>query len=294
MAYDNDELKIIPERDDLQPSRSSSNGNSNGLLWGAVIALVAGVGGLYYQNTQLNQSLKLQSSQFNQAINRVQALEDELTATGRDLSKSGATLESRIQTSESEIRKLWDLSNKRNRSDIESNSQAIASIKNQLDTALSDVKNLHSILKDESATRTLMLSTLKTEQELLSTKVEAQQATLTEHVSTQQQLLTQQVATEIKAREALKLELESKLSSLDGQLETLLAQQSNLKTQLANIEAKKAQSPTQDMSKTLQEHQLRLDSIDASRRQLTSNVTRLNTDVSNLQLEVNALIKGSK
>lgn len=294
MAYDNDELKIIPERDDLQPSRSSSNGNSNGLLWGAVIALVAGVGGLYYQNTQLNQSLKLQSSQFNQAINRVQALEDELTATGRDLSKSGATLESRIQTSESEIRKLWDLSNKRNRSDIESNSQAIASIKNQLDTALSDVKNLHSILKDESATRTLMLSTLKTEQELLSTKVEAQQATLTEHVSTQQQLLTQQVATEIKAREALKLELESKLSSLDGQLATLLAQQSNLKTQLANIEAKKAQSPTQDMSKTLQEHQLRLDSIDASRRQLTSNVTRLNTDVSNLQLEVNALIKGSK
>lgn len=285
MAYDNDELKIIPERDSLAPSRSTSNSSGNGVLWGAVAILVAGVGGLYFQNTQLSQALSKQEGQVSQALNRIQVLEQELTATGRDLSKSGATLENRIQGNETEIRKLWDLSNKRNRRDIDDNSTAIAALKAQLSKIPSELSNLQQVLKDESTTRTLITQALKTEQELLSTQIANQQIALTEQANAQQLALTQHAETDVSAREELKALLESKLTVLQQEYDELTAQMKALE---------EPQDSLGEVNKTIQEHKLRLDSIDASRRQLTTNVTRLNTDVSNLQLEVNALMKGNK
>ncbi|OPX57106.1 hypothetical protein SAMN02745127_02024 [Oceanospirillum multiglobuliferum] len=286
MAHDNDELKIIPERDSLAPNRiSPSSRSGNGLLWGFVIILAAGLGGLYFQNTQLSQTLNKQNIQLSQSLSRIKTLEDELTATGRDLSKSGATLENRIQTNESEIRKLWDLSNKRNRKDIDSNDKAISALKTQFSMVQSELKRLQQVLTDESTTRNIATQTLKTEQEFLNTKIGNQQIALTEQINAQQLALSQLTESEGMLREALKSALETRLNDLQQRTNTLSEQLSQLETQ-------KAQNSNGDVDRTLKDHQNRLDSIDASRRQLISSVTRLSTDMTNLQLEVDALLRG--
>lgn len=288
MAHDNDELKIIPERDSLAPNRiSPSSRSGNGLLWGFVIILAAGLGGLYFQNTQLSQTLNKQNIQLSQSLSRIKTLEDELTATGRDLSKSGATLENRIQTNESEIRKLWDLSNKRNRKDIDSNDKAISALKTQFSMVQSELKRLQQVLTDESTTRNIATQTLKTEQEFLNTKIGNQQIALTEQINAQQLALSQLTESEGMLREALKSALETRLNDLQQRTKTLSEQLSQLETQ-------KAQNSNGDVDRTLKDHQNRLDSIDASRRQLISSVTRLSTDMTNLQLEVDALMSGGK
>lgn len=292
MAHDNDELKIIPERDSLTPARISSPRSvrsGNLMLWGVTLTLAVGIGGVYLQNTQLTQLVQQQNTQLSQALNRVQKLEDELTATGRDLSKSGETLETRIQTNESEIRKLWDLSNKRNRKEIEDNDKQIAALKTQLANLLSEAKALQAAIKDESATRNTTVDALKTEQELLNTKLGNQQLLMTEQNSTQQQALSKLVESEAAQRNALKTHLSTEMTQLKQQIAALSTQQSQSNAQKASAPA----PVIPDYSKVLAEHQNRLDAIDAARRQLTSSVTRLNSDMSNLQLEVDALLSGS-
>lgn len=259
MSPDNPNMKIVPERDHITPARSSGMGSSGGtgVLWGAVVVLVAGIAGVYYQNTQLSDKLVQQNSSLVQATQRIQLLEDELTATGRDLSKSGSTLEKRIEDAELEIRKLWDLSNKRNRTDIAQNEKELKELAKRLTALAADMKEQQVALTDEMSTRDNMDKALQTEQQVFNQRLTTQQNELAELTKTQKQLKTQ-----IE-------EINKKLAKIDSKA-------------------------IQNVEKTLNEYDERLDAIDASRRQLTSNVTRLNTDVNNLQLEVNALIKAGQ
>ncbi len=254
-----DNMKIVPERDDPAPIRSGSSGRSggNGLVWFAVALLIAGVVAVYFQNNQLAGKLEQQQASLNQAAQRIQLLEDELTATGRDLSKSGSTLEKRLEASEHEIRKLWDLSNKRNKVDIASNEAALKQLAKDIKALEANQKEQQSALTDEMATRENMDKALQTEQQVFSQRLTTASSDL------------------------------AKLAEKQAQLSADLA---DVKKKLAKIDSK----AIQNIEKTLSVYDERLDAIDASRRQLTSNVTRLNTDVNNLQLEVNALIKAGQ
>lgn len=252
-------MKIVPERDDPAPIRSGSSGSSggNGLIWFAVVLLIAGIGAVYFQNTQLAARVEQQQASLTQATQRIQLLEDELTATGRDLSKSGNTLEKRLEASELEIRKLWDLSNKRNKVDIANNEETLKKLAKEIKALEDTQKEQQLALTDEMATRENMDKALQTEQQVFN-----------------QRLTT--ASTEL-----------NKLNQKQAQLSADLAE---VKKKLANIDSKAIQSVEEKLSV----YDERLDAVDASRRQLTSNVTRLNTDVNNLQLEVNALIKAGQ
>lgn len=305
MTLDDDELKIVPERDAVSTVRRSSNGSSGTLLWVAVGILVVALGALYYQNNQLNDLLEKQGRQFSQqksnfdqAESRILALENELAATGRDLenkltatgrnlSLSGSSLEKRISESEHEIRKLWDLSNKRNKVDIASQGKLISALTAKLD-------NAEKKLTQEQAK---ISKTLAKQQ----TVVKEELASITQSITVQQEQQAQMLASHEEAVEqvsALNLRnqaLEDQAATLKEDIAAIRSKFKGLdeqKKSLADLEKKFSQLDIQsqtDVKVLLDEHAERLEAIDASRRQLTSSVTRLTTDVNQLQLDVNKL-----
>ena len=255
-----DSLSIIPERDEppriSRPQASASGAGVPLLLWLILGGLVLATGGLFYQNSQLSSALERQNQWLNRSADRIQVLEDELVATGRTLSKSGNTFEKRMADSEFEIRKLWDLSNKRNKVDIAANEKTIKALQKTLNSQQAALKDLRQAQADENATRKNQVQALQTEQQVFS----------------------QRVSSMVAANEVLKEEQQQ----LTGQL-------ADLKKQIVKVDTK---ALTQ-LSKTLALHAERLDSIDATRRQLTGSVTRLTTDVNALQLQVKAISEPS-
>ena len=76
----------------------------------------------------------------NQFIDRITALEDRLNINVETSLEADASVEVQLEFWESEIRKLWDLSNKRNRPDIE-----------QLQSNFATLQGLAAVLKEDLA-----------------------------------------------------------------------------------------------------------------------------------------------
>ena len=287
MSPDNQNLKIVPERDEKPPARpvSSPRTQGNGLLWLFVVLLVVAIAAVYYQSVRLSDALILQDSalkkqesvlkqqdnilkqqenMLSQAAARIQLLEDELTATGRNLSQSGNSLTKRIEVSEHEIRKLWDLSNKRNRVDISENQAALEKVRSGMAALTSAQQAQQKVLDDEKEVRQRLSAAQQAEQQKLDQRIRTNNADIT--VLKQQQL------------------------QLVSQINELSQKNEQLSQQLADVDTE----TIKNVSITLSVYEERLDAIDASRRQLTGNVTRLNTDVNNLQLKVDALAKAGQ
>jgi len=284
-----DNMKITAQRDEPAPARpgkpvgtgrSSKGGagrSSKYVLWLVAVLLVAAIGGVFYQNAQLSGALKQQQADLEKATQRIQLLEDELVATGRDLSQSGSTLKKRLQDSEHEIRKLWDLSNKRNKVDIAQNKKTLDALAKTLKDLESARKSQLAALADEKTARENKDKALQTEQQIFSGRLMTISSDLAE------------------ARDSLET-LREKQSRQDAGLDDLKSGLADIKSSLGDLKQKQAGLGSEAMlnvKETLSIYDERLDAIDASRRQLTSNVTRLNTDVNKLQLEMKELITGS-
>ncbi|OOV86343.1 hypothetical protein [Oceanospirillum linum] len=276
-----DNMKITAQRDEPAPTRPGKPGgtgrSSKYVLWLVVALLVGAIGVALYQNTQLSGALKQQQASLEQATQRIQLLEDELVATGRDLSQSGSTLKKRLKDSEHEIRKLWDLSNKRNKVDIAQNKKTLDTLAKALKELEAAQKGQLAALADEKAVRENKDKALQTEQQVFNGRLVAISSDLAE------------------ARAALET-LQDKQSRLDAGLDDLNSEVKDVKSRLSDMKQEQAGLGNEAMlnvKETLSVYGERLDAIDASRRQLTSNVTRLNTDVNRLQLEMKGLIKNN-
>ncbi|WP_417598608.1 hypothetical protein [Oceanospirillum sp.] len=284
-----DNMKITAQRDEPAPARpgkpggtgrSSKGGtgrSSKYVLWLVVALLVVAIGLALYQNTQLSGALKQQQASLEQATHRIQLLEDELVATGRDLSQSGSTLKKRLQDSEHEIRKLWDLSNKRNKVDIAQNKKTLDTLAKALKDLEAAQKGQLAALADEKAVRENKDKALQTEQQVFNGRLMAISSDLAE------------------ARDSLET-LQEKQSRQAAGLDDLKSGLADIKSSLGDLKQEQAGLDSEAMlnvKETLNVYGERLDAIDASRRQLTSNVTRLNTDVNRLQLEMKGLTKNN-
>jgi len=101
----------------------------------AIIALVvaivmgAAAGFLFVQlqavQKQLNQAQQLLSDQGK----NLQHLNDQLSATGENANLSVDALKILVKDNNQEIRKLWDVANKRNKANIASNTKAVKAVK---------------------------------------------------------------------------------------------------------------------------------------------------------------------
>ena len=95
---------------------------------------------IFQQNRELanNQKILLDSEQ------RIQQLEQRLRVTDETMSETGADTSKQIDLWEDEIRKLWDVSNKRNKKWIEENRAAVKKQTAALSTVDASMRNLKS------------------------------------------------------------------------------------------------------------------------------------------------------
>ena len=99
-----------------------------------LLFLVAGLVALGWLVWQQQQSMAQMSDQLTQAHNQVTLLSAQLTDTETNITASAEDAGEQIRINESEIRKLWDLSNKRNKAWIQTNQANIAGLEESNNT----------------------------------------------------------------------------------------------------------------------------------------------------------------
>ena len=129
---------IKPDQDDVASYRRSGRSeapkqsNFNGLLVFVIVlmAIMMGVGG--YTIYELQERLARSDELLEQSKENIRQLDSRLAATGTDVSKTFQDLKAQVETNFSEIDKLWAVSYRQNRPDIQKNVRAIAELKDDL------------------------------------------------------------------------------------------------------------------------------------------------------------------
>ena len=157
------EFNIKPSQDDLEqrqhtqrPTKAKTTGGDSGStsgLW-LVIALLAvgsAAGGWYLWSTidTLNQRLDASVQSLNQAEKALADIRRSVSTRSDSQAQSEGTMTADIELLDSEVRKLWDLANKRNKVNIakldkkmETVEQGLASLGKTLTSTGAEVKTL--------------------------------------------------------------------------------------------------------------------------------------------------------
>ena len=230
---------IKPEQDEVASYRSSGRSaapkqsNFNGLLVFVIVlmAIMMGFGGytLFEVQKKLDQSNEL----LAQGQENIRELDSRLAATGTDVSKTLQDLKEQVSTNFSEIDKLWAVSYRQNRPDIQKNVRAIAALEDNLgkkvETMDQSVKQMssqyQSTLSEISSLREGLLrdnEELITEIALLRGQVQ-DQAVAQEAIRRNISSLTQQVKETDEAIAAIdrhRLQLTQKLAQLQALIQS--------------------------------------------------------------------------
>ena len=230
---------IKPEQDEVASYRSSGRSaapkqsNFNGLLVFVIVlmAIMMGFGGytLFEVQKKLDQSNEL----LAQGQENIRELDSRLAATGTDVSKTLQDLKEQVSTNFSEIDKLWAVSYRQNRPEIQKNVRAIAALEDNLgkkvETMDQSVKQMssqyQSTLSEISSLREGLLrdnEELITEIALLRGQVQ-DQAVAQEAIRRNISSLIQQVKETEEAIAAIdrhRLQLTQKLAQLQALIQT--------------------------------------------------------------------------
>lgn len=143
---------IKPAQDEVASFRTNRRSEGpkqshfNGVLVFVIVvmAIMMGVGGIALYEVQ--QKLDLSNELLAKSQDNIRELENRLSAAGSTSSQRFQSMESQIQTNVSEIDKLWGVSYRTNRPEIEKNTNAIKTLTakmdqdiRQLSTAMSSV-----------------------------------------------------------------------------------------------------------------------------------------------------------
>ena len=231
---------IKPDQDEVASYRSSTRSaapkqsNFNGLLVFVIVlmAIMMGIGGytLFEVQKKLDQSNEL----LAQGQENIRELDSRLAATGTDVSKTLQDVKAQVNTNFSEIDKLWAVSYRQNKPDIQKNVRAIAAMKqdlgdkvNSMDGSVSEMATQYqSILNELSSLREGLLQDneeLITEIALLRGQVQ-DQAVTQEATRRSVNSLTQQVREVNEAIESIdrhRAQLSQKLAQLQSEIQAL-------------------------------------------------------------------------
>ncbi len=173
-------------------SRQVPPSAKSGLAVVALLVAFVGVAVACFSMWQLQQSQQTLVS----AEARIAELEGRLNLTSSESDQSVTAIHEKLKWADSEIRKLWGVSNDTNKKAIKSTQDALATYSSNLKTVAADAKTA----KESSETQKAAVSTLKA-------LTNEQQLVLTQ--------LSDDIANSKKQLNQLK-ELETKISSLDG------------------------------------------------------------------------------
>lgn len=202
---------------------------------GIVLALMIagfGIGGWFVFNQQ--QELLASERERAEAVGRLEHLEARLRATDETMTEAGEDTDEQLNFWESEIRKVWDIANKRNKNWIQDNQAAVTKHQSALNSVESSLADLRSAVSRNDAK-------LKQQGEIIDRLADVQQQVRT--LVRQQRDLVDKVNTSSQMVATLRASLEPRIESLeeaidaiDGSRQQSGAQYSRLRSRLEALE----------------------------------------------------------
>lgn len=307
-----DSLSIIPERDEIRAAGvKSGNGRNTAsrsrlgaitltllLVCGVAIAVLA------LQQYSSLQMLDSYEERLELANDRIVALEQALTQTDESVSMNGTAINAQFQaikaeTEEqmSEIRKLWDVANKRNRQWIEDNQAllvshqerlvSLESSSTELDDGFTELQASLARLDDRLMTladaQTSQLSLI--DEQSIRLDEQAERFSALDSLPANVEALSEQLDAELLRLTDLVVNLD--VPNYDEQLLTLTINQENQLSEQSQLAI--AQS---DAAIQLADFAERMLSVDVGRRETSQRLAALTNQLSNLEARVQALTSG--
>lgn len=168
-------------------------------------------------------------------------LESQLSATDETLNQSADKVQDTLKLHDSEIRKLWGVSNDRNKKWIQDNQAAVAALKKQraeLNAAMDKVRATVSGLETRITQQGQQKARMQTQLDVLSETVRQQEARL----AAQKQLLDKWAALlpDVKALAAVQGDgdLRQRLSDIDAAIEAIDAHRRQVNVRLDALEGR--------------------------------------------------------
>jgi len=163
--------------DDAQAVAQPAVKGGKGLVWFMFVLLLIVIGAcawLGQQVMQLQQQQAASSNALQLERSRVESISAQVYETGSNFVETGNDLESKFKFFDSEIRKLWDVSNKRNRSAIEANKTQLTKTAKFTKSAQTKLKTLETKQTATSKATIKLSKQLLSENTALRATVEAQ------------------------------------------------------------------------------------------------------------------------
>ena len=191
-----------------------------------------GIGGWFVFNQQ--QELLASERERAETEERLQHLEARLRATDESMTETGEDINEQLSFWELEIRKVWDVANKRNKKWIQDNQAAITrhrSTLNSVEASLADIRSAVSRNDAKLQQQGEIIERLADVQEQVRTLVR-QHRDLGDAVKT-----SRQVVAMLKASLESRVEkIEEAISAIDGSRQTTGAQWGQLRARLDALE----------------------------------------------------------
>ena len=191
-----------------------------------------GIGGWFVFNQQ--QELLASERERAETEERLRHLEARLRATDETMTESGEDTDEQLSFWETEIRKVWDVANKRNKKWIQDNQAAITrhqSSLNSVEASLADLRSAVSRNDAKLQQQAEIVERLADVQEQVRTLIR-QHRDLVDAVNTSRQV----VATLKASLEPRVEKLEEAISAIDGSRKQTGAQWSGLRARLDALE----------------------------------------------------------
>ena len=223
-----------------KPASTQTSGGAGYLVCGVLFLLLAGVtAGGYWQVTELKKALKDTRQELLATRDQLGLVTGQVSQTGESINQSDSIFRSELKVVNSEIRKLWDVSNKRNRQWINENKDKIEqgakkvdlvvrqsdAAEKSLKQAVSKLAELDQVIKAVTTEQLVANSDMISRVEALSAEVDGLRNVLSARQSIEQQ---------IRASAQTQEELSKKLSAFQSQTSLRLQQLENTMRDLGN------------------------------------------------------------
>ncbi len=267
--------------------KGGSGRGSSAMLWVLLIVLAVAGGAGWYSQEQRVQALEGQLEEADywarQSKLALARFEGELSETGENLQERGATLEEqiaahtkRLDTADSEIRKLWAIANERNKKRLDEQQERIAALESGLAEGKQAIGALEASLEKARSSLSADIAALKQQTETsIAALQEANRQATDQLTKLSQQLADVDQVIESRIR---RFEQEQKLgiSGMEGRISALERETDEL---AGDGRVQALRNEVASLKRTVE-------SIDASRSQLTSRLVRLSEEVNQLRSQV--------
>ena len=158
---------IKPERPDLSSNRRARKTGGGGFLFSSLILILNSIGliilFLWFFNTSGNQQQAGQNF-----VERISVLEERLAQKDQQINILSEEVEADLKFVNKEIRKLWDLSNKRNRKNISENLNSIENLNEKIES----IDKKDEVLSAQQRALTLELARIKNIQDNINSQLD--------------------------------------------------------------------------------------------------------------------------